>query len=115
MSSGGASYEHPIITVEHVLPQKPAAPSQWRERFTDEQREFWTHRLANLVLLTRRKNAEANNYEFDQKKERYFRASSGVSPFALTTQVLKESQWTPELLTSRQEMLVAKLVELWRL
>lgn len=115
LSSGGASYEHPVITVEHVLPQNPATPSRWREWFTDEDRELWTHRLANLALLTRRKNAEANNYEFDVKKDRYFRTSSGVSPFALTTQVLKETHWTPALLSSRQEILVAKLVEVWRL
>ncbi len=70
LSSGGASYDHPIITVEHVLPQNPASDSAWRTLFSDDERTYWVHRLANLVLLSRRKNSEASNYEFDVKKER---------------------------------------------
>ena len=115
LSSGGASYDHPIITVEHVLPQNPGAESHWRSAFTDDEREHWVHRLANLVLLTHRKNSEASNYEFDVKKEKYFKTKTGVSPFGLTTQVLSAQAWSPSLLASRQEMLIAKLAELWRL
>lgn len=115
LSSGGASYDHPLITVEHVLPQNPAGGSWWRAAFTDDERAHWVHRLANLVLLTRRKNSEASNYEFDAKKQKYFTTKSGISPFALTTQVLGESSWTPELLASRQEQLVHDLAMLWRL
>lgn len=115
LSSGGASYDPPLITVEHVLPQNPADGSQWRAAFTDEQRTQWVHRLANLVLLTRRKNAEASNYEFEAKKQKYFTSTSGVSPFALTTQVLAEASWTPDLLEKRQEQLLDALARLWRL
>lgn len=115
LSSGGASYEHPLVTVEHVLPQTPPLESSWRANFTDDQREAWVHRLANLVLLTRRKNSQASNYEFDIKKERYFTTDSGVSPFAITTQVLREKGWTPELLMQRQTDLLRTLAQLWRL
>jgi len=115
LSSGGASYDHPLITVEHVLPQSPADPSIWRKWFTDDQREYWLHRLANLTLLTRRKNSEASNYEFDVKKEKYFATQTGISPFVLTTQVLSESKWTPALLDERQKTLVLSLAKLWRL
>lgn len=115
MSSGGASYDHPLITVEHVLPQSPAPESSWHAWFTDEQREHWVHRLANLALLTRRKNSEASNYEFNAKKERYFSTKTGVSPFVLTTQVLGESEWTPALLEQRQAALVSVLSRLWNL
>lgn len=115
LSSGGASYEHPLITVEHVLPQFPAVGSIWRTWFSDAEREYWTHRLANLVLLTRRKNSEASNYDFELKKHKYFATKSGVSPFALTTQVLGEDEWTPALLEKRQAALVSALAALWRL
>lgn len=115
LSSGGASYDHPLITVEHVLPQSPSEGSHWRQAFTDDERAFWVHRLANLVLLTRRKNSEASNYEFDIKKEKYFKTKSGVSPFVLTTQVLGQPVWTPALLKERQEELVGELGKLWRL
>jgi hypothetical protein len=115
LSSGGARYDHPIITVEHVLPQSPAAGSMWRTWFTEEDQKYWVHRLANLTLLTRRKNSQAANYEFDVKKQKYFMAKNGVSPFALTTQVLAEQEWTPRLLEKRQKDLMSRLSALWRL
>ncbi len=115
LSAGGATYDHPIITVEHVLPQSPGQGSVWRSTFTDDERAYWVHRLANLVLLSRRKNSEASNYEFDVKKDKYFKTKTGTSPFALTTQVLGEQSWTPAVLEKRQEELVAILAKLWRL
>jgi hypothetical protein len=115
LSSGGASYDHPLITVEHVLPQATAPDSTWRFWFTDEERRYWVHRLANLTLLARRKNSQASNYDFDVKKHRYFTAKNGVSPFALTSQVLAEQQWTPDLLQHRQQELLSTLARLWEL
>ena len=41
------------ISVEHVLPQHPKSGSRWLTDFTPEQKELWTDRLANLVLLSR--------------------------------------------------------------
>jgi len=111
----GASYDHKIITVEHVLPQKPAADSEWLRKFPDDDtREYWTHKLANLVLLARRKNSAASNWDFKRKKREYFERG-GVSPFALTTQVLNQNEWTPEVLQRRQEELLAKLADEWEL
>ena len=72
----GASYQHPMVSIEHVLPQSPLDDSQWMKWFPDEEeRRQWTHRLANLVLLSRRKNTRASNYEFERKKERVFSKS----------------------------------------
>ncbi|MEX5307669.1 DUF262 domain-containing protein [Kocuria sp. CPCC 205258] len=113
--NSGVIYEHPIITVEHVLPQKPQEDSEWRRTFSDEERLEWTHRLANLVLLNRRKNAEASNREFDYKKSRYFSGPNGSAPFTLTIQVNGTSKWTPEILEERQENLIDRLASLWTL
>lgn len=116
LSGGGASYDYPILTVEHVLPQSPLQESQWRKWFTDEEREIWTHKLANLLLLTQRKNSQASNYEFEEKKSKYFLSSAGgVSPFVLTTQVLSAKEWTPATLEAREAQLIAVLAALWRL
>lgn len=115
LSSGGASYEHPLITVEHVLPQNPPPGSPWLASFTEQQRADWTHRLANLVLLTRRKNAQASNRPFDYKKTSYFTGSAGISPFSLTTGIFQEPVWTPEVLQRRQAELLTCLDQLWRL
>lgn len=111
----GAEYTHRIITVEHVLPQSPAASSEWVATFTNEQREYWTHRLANLVLLNRTKNSEAQNFDFALKKDKYFKGKSGVSTFALTSQVLGEPDWTPAVLDRRQQELLTVLRSAWKL
>jgi hypothetical protein len=96
LSSGGAHYDYPIISIEHVLPQNPQAGSEWLAWFPDmTERSDWVHRLGNLMLLSRRKNSAASNYTFDYKKNVYFR-KNGISPFALTTEVLGHDEWKPE-------------------
>ena len=115
LAGEGATYDHAIVSLEHVLPQNPGTGSKWLEVFADEgERAGWTHRLANLVLLSRRKNAQAQNYDFVRKKKEYFQRKD-TSPFALTTQVLNEEDWTPAVLERRQKRLVAALAEEWRL
>lgn len=111
----GASYDHKTITVEHVLPQHPGEGSQWSEDFDEEQTAYWTHRLGNLLLLNRRKNSQAQNYDFDKKKDRYFTSGKGVAVFALTTQVLNEATWTPETVEPRHENLIGVLRTAWAL
>lgn len=109
----GATYDHKIISIEHVLPQNPKATSQWRVDFTDEQRAELTHKLGNLVLLNHRKNSQANNYDYATKKKKYFNTGSAV--FALTTQVLEQDTWTPAVVKKRQQELTALLAKEWKL
>ncbi len=111
----GVTYDHAIITVEHVLPQNPRSDSKWVQLFTDEERQNWTHRLGNLVLLNRAKNSEAQNYDFDKKKQQYFTGKTGVAPFALTVGVVSHASWTPDDLEKRQAELVATLANEWDL
>lgn len=111
----GVSYDHRIITVEHVLPQSPDQDSQWVRDFTEEEAAAWTHRLGNLLLLNRRANSRAQNFDFDVKKDKYFTSGKGVAVFALTTQVLAEPVWTPDVVERRQEELVGLLVKEWQL
>ena len=116
LSSGGATYAHKIVSVEHVLPQNPSAGSEWLAVFQDEaKRDAWVHKLANLVLLSRRKNSQAGNLDFDEKKSKYFSTKAGVTNFAITSQVLNEAAWTPETLKQRQLVLTGALGNLWRL
>lgn len=116
LSGGSASYSNTITTVEHVLPQTPSQGSKWLKLFPDAaERDVWVHKLANLVLLTRRKNSQASNYDFDDKKTKYFSTAAGVSNFALTSKVLSESEWTRETLERRQSELTGAIATLWRL
>ncbi|MFZ2972351.1 MAG: DUF4357 domain-containing protein [Ferribacterium limneticum] len=115
VSGGGASYDFETITVEHVLPQTPQANSNWMLWFpTPQDRLLWVHRIGNLALLTRKKNSAASNYDFAKKKQAYF-TKGGVSPFALTTQVLQHQEWTPDAVSTRHTELLAKLELHWRL
>lgn len=116
LSGGSAVYNTPIISVEHVLPQTPKAGSHWLVDFPAEaDRDQWVHKLANLVLLTRRKNSQASNLDFSEKKSTYFSTRAGVANFALTSKVLSESAWTMEALKRRQSELVGAIEKLWRL
>ena len=90
----GVDHDYSVVSVEHVLPRNPPQDSQWLQWYSEQsQREQWTNRLGNLVLLSRRKNSAAQNYEFNRKKSAYF-FKGGVAPYAITTQVLESvSNW----------------------
>ena len=115
LADTGAKYDQPVISIEHVLPQNPASDSDWTKSFPDpDERDEWTHKLANLVLLSRRKNSQASNYDFNKKKSEYFQ-KNGTATFALTTQVVNESEWTRDVLKQRQSDLIDALKKEWRL
>ena len=104
------------VSLEHVLPQTPLDGSDWIKWFPDEdERDGWTHRLANLVPLDRNKNSSASNYDFAKKKDAYFKGKGKASPFVLTQEVRAENEWTPTLLAERQKRLVGVLAEHWNL
>lgn len=70
LSDGAASYDPTILTIEHVLPQAIDPTSEWAKIWPDvSEREFWMHKIGNLVPLTMRRNAQAQNYDFDKKRE----------------------------------------------
>jgi Protein of unknown function DUF262/Protein of unknown function (DUF1524) len=116
LSQGEAHYDYPFLSIEHVLPQHPSEGSLWLHWFpTQDARDSLVHRLGNLVLLSRRKNAEAQNYDFGKKKQGYFATTKGISPFALTTQVLQQEEWTPAVVCQRQGDLLHQLQTLWHL
>lgn len=115
MSDGSASYQHEVVSVEHVLPQQPAPNSQWLAWVPDPlTHQQWVHRLGNLALLSRKKNSAASNYEFEKKKNAYF-TKGGVCSFALTTEVLKHNEWTEAVMQHRQENMLKILETHWGL
>ena len=116
LSSGEATYEFDRITVEHVLPQTPIEGSKWIEWWPDENQRFANvHRLGNLALLNRRQNSAARNWEFDQKKTKYFKTRGGATPFVITNDACQKNEWTPAVFEERQARFVKKLKDVWRL
>lgn len=116
MSDGAASYDPAILTIEHVLPQTVDKNSEWATLWPeDENRKVWVHKIANLVPLNRRRNSQAQNYDFEKKKTAYFKGSKNISSYALTTQVLNTTSWSEVHLIERQKELMNVFEENWDL
>jgi len=116
VSDGSKKQTFDHLSLEHVLPQTPRATSDWIKWFPDEdERDSWTHRLANLVPLHLRKNPAASNFDFTTKKNVYFNGKGTASPFILTQEVRSEDTWTPSKLDTRQKRLVRVLEKYWEL
>jgi len=99
-----------IITVEHILPQKPKDDSQWKIDFSDEEREIWLNKIGNLVLISRRKNASQGRKDYTEKKEKYF--SKNIELFRNSLRVFNNySDWNPNKLEENQNKVIAKIKE----
>lgn len=96
------------VSVEHVLPQNFTDSSLWKNDFTTEQHEEWKHKIANLILISRRKNSSASNYEFKNKKEKYFKGR--ISDLVRSQKILRYDKWTCEVLKRRQEDIIKELI-----
>ena len=97
------------IGVEHILPQNPDDSSKWKKDFSDEEREYWLHKLANLVLISGKKNSRLSNLDFQEKKKKYLEGRidifSGSKVF-----IEQNSEWNVEVLKDRQESMIKELI-----
>lgn len=113
-----ASYEGPyvvpnVLSIEHVLPQNPAPDSQWCKDCTQEEREFFTNKIGNLVLIGRGKNASLSRLDFKDKVDRYFRNNIGTNPNSL--RVFSEyKSWSKEDIDKNHTLSIEKLTN-WNL
>ncbi|MCR5778290.1 MAG: HNH endonuclease family protein [Lachnospiraceae bacterium] len=116
VSDGAAVYDSKILTIEHVLPQTVNTGSIWEQWWPDiTEREQWVHKIGNLLPLAKRTNSQAQNYDFDLKKDKYFKGKAGVASYALTTQVLAHQTWTPDIVKQRQKELLQVYIDKWDL
>lgn len=93
------------ISIEHILPQSPSNESQWRMDFTDAERDIWTNKLGNLVLISRRKNSGQGNKDFADKKQKYFR--NNIELFSNSVRIYNQYQtWSSkDLIKNHNEVL----------
>ena len=96
--------------MEHVLPQNPKNDSEWNKIFTEDEKVYWTNKLANLVLISKRKNSALGNSDFKEKKERYLK--SRMDAFKVSKVFIENSDvWNVEVLKKRQERNIEMIVE----
>ncbi|MCT0206443.1 DUF262 domain-containing protein [Synechococcus sp. CS-1332] len=118
------------ISIEHVLPQTltPYWSDDWGK---DDLHEQWVNKLGNLVLLSQRKNSEAQNYEFERKKKVYFSGrmteDGSIIACPITIQVLETPNkyddrgnhagpgWNFETVKRRQDDYLARLIGIWEI
>ncbi|GAA7400886.1 DUF262 domain-containing protein [Helicobacter pylori] len=103
--------------VEHILPQQPGSSSQWVKDFSEEERELYTHSLANLTLLGGNKNAQASNLDFKEKKEIYMgkpvalgkkKTFKVMTCYNTTIDIAhRYTEWTPKSLEKREKDLMS--------
>lgn len=117
LSNGAATYDNKVLTIEHVLPQTVSAGSQWENWWPNvDERDEWVHKIGNLLPLAKRTNSAARNYDFDDKKQKYFSSKNGgVTAYALTSQVLLETEWKPDTVKRRQKDLIDIYKKNWEL
>ncbi len=109
------------LHVERILPQNPDPSSQWVKDFSEEERELYTHSLANLTLLGGKKNtkalSQALNQDFKEKKEIYMgkpvaldnkKTFKVMDCYDMTkNDVCHYTEWTPKSLEKREKDLMS--------
>jgi hypothetical protein len=101
-------------SVEHVLPQRPAANSEWRRWLPDsEERETCTESLGNLVAVTPRQNDRARNQDFARKREIYRGMVDECPVLAITRDVVDANIWGAREIRVRETQLLSIIREIW--
>ncbi|GAA9673594.1 hypothetical protein HpVH123_04270 [Helicobacter pylori] len=105
------------LHVECILPQDPDPSSQWVKDFSEEERELYTHSLANLTLLGGEKNTKASNLDFKDKKKIYMgeeirlskkKTFRAMTCYDTTKDIAHHyTEWTPKSLEKREKDLMS--------
>ncbi|MGH1417995.1 MAG: DUF262 domain-containing protein [Hyphomicrobiaceae bacterium] len=103
-------------SVEHVLPRRIGANSEWREWHRDaEQRGVLTHSLGNLALVTGNQNAQLGNKEFGQKIEVLRKAEEQTGLQPITRDILQVSEWKSGEILAREARMLEAIEEVWQI
>ena len=93
-----------LSSIEHLMPQK-VENTDWS--IEEEEHKLWVHRLGNLALLDRRKNASMSNSTFNLKKDKYQEAIEGRSN---TSHIfMKYSEWNLNNIESNHKRTISLL------
>lgn len=102
------------MTVEHVLPLKPAQASLWRTWYANaDERTQCAASLGNLTLVSRAQNEKARNLDFELKLPVYFPPGNSVSPRILE-EFRGRGEWRPGDVRQREATMFEAINRLWR-
>jgi hypothetical protein len=102
-------------SIEHVLPLRPGAKSEWRRWFPDaEEREACTESLGNLVVVTKAQNEKARNKEFARKREIY-RGFDDAPVLPITRDAVEVAAWRASEIRAREARLLELIRDTWNI
>jgi hypothetical protein len=93
------------INLEHVMPDCPGV--DW-VHIDPEAAKVYVKRIGNMALLLAKSNSDLGNSSFAAKKAAY-----KTSPYELTRQIAKASEWGPAEIAKRQTGLAELAVKTW--
>lgn len=103
-------YNKDSSSIEHLMPQKPSA-SVWA--IDSYQHAEWVHRLGNIVLIDRNKNASLSNSSFSDKRSKY---GGAIETRANTNRVfLHFTHWDIQAIQQNHEYVLGLLKQWYEL
>lgn len=95
-----------IATLEHIIPQKPKAETNWKKDFSAVFRKHYTYKLGNMTLLTHPMNSRAKNYAFSKKQAVYKKTK-----LLMTNQLSQLNSIDETYIKNRHEKITGYLVK----
>lgn len=115
------SKEYPFIYLdkdlhlEHILPKEYKKMENW-QHISKETADKYLHSIANLTLLSGKKNIEASNSEFEIKlkvyngKGKYDNKDEKITSFFITQKIVNEfEKWDEESLEIRKSWILQEI------
>jgi hypothetical protein len=96
--------------VEHILPQKPASNSRWRQDFTAEQHKQMVGIWANLLPLSAQMNSELSARDYSVKRDVYRQKSMYASARRVADTY---NVWTPSEIADRSVQICKWAIKRW--
>ena len=91
------------VSLEHVMPERPAEKSRWAEDWPDEaKREEVLHKLGNLAIVNVKMSSKLGNGGFIKK-----RGAFHMAPYPLTREIATYASWKEKDVRRAQTRLVA--------
>lgn len=106
-------------TIEHIYPQN-SKKEYWRDRFGNlkpEEKKHYKHSLGNLLLLSRSKNSNLQNFDFDRKKNLESKDGKNIGYYNGSyseIEVAQEKEWTPREIRERGIKMLKFMKERWK-
>ncbi len=111
------AFKPTIFMLNAFCPKIPILQASGLKTLSEEERERYTHSLANLTLLGGKKNTKASNLDFKDKKKIYMgeeirlnkkKTFRVMTCYKMTTDIAYHyTEWTPKSLEKREKDLMS--------